>query len=160
MSKVWPKIRQWFCLQRTTSGGGPLQQFRPQQVYKLQHDRLGWYHSVPSSMPHCEQLATKGCCPCVAGSLSDVQPTGNLCSQAAQHDAITSCHAHIYFTRLPADPDSFGGFGPFMPGFEVIPYNDLNALEHKLKSNTNIVAFMVEPIQVPPTHMVIGLLVL
>ena len=36
-----------------------------------------------------------------------------------------------------------------MPGFETIPYNDLRALEAKLDSNPNIVAFMVEPIQVP-----------
>ena len=27
------------------------------------------------------------------------------------------------------DPDSYDGFGPFMPGFEIIPYNDLKALE-------------------------------
>ncbi len=47
-----------------------------------------------------------------------------------------------------ADPESFGGFGPFMPGFEVIPYNDLKALEAKLEADPNIVAFMVEPIQV------------
>lgn len=45
------------------------------------------------------------------------------------------------------DPESYGGYGPFMPGFETIPYNDLPALEAKLKSNPNIVAFMVEPIQ-------------
>ena len=31
------------------------------------------------------------------------------------------------------DPSSYEGFGPFMPGFEVIPYDDLNALEAKLK---------------------------
>ena len=35
-----------------------------------------------------------------------------------------------------------------MPGFEIIPYNDLPALEQKLESSPNIVAFMVEPIQV------------
>lgn len=40
------------------------------------------------------------------------------------------------------------GFGPFMPGFENIPYNDLDALKNKLESDPNIVAFMVEPIQV------------
>lgn len=45
------------------------------------------------------------------------------------------------------DPSSYGGFGPFMPGFEVIEYNDLKALETKLSSDPNIVAFMVEPIQ-------------
>ena len=27
------------------------------------------------------------------------------------------------------DPDSYGGFGPFLPGIEKIPYNDLDALE-------------------------------
>ena len=34
-----------------------------------------------------------------------------------------------------------------MPGFETIPYNDVQALEQKLESDKNIVAFMVEPIQ-------------
>lgn len=38
--------------------------------------------------------------------------------------------------------------GPFMPGFDLIPYNDLDALEQKLKEDPHIVAFMVEPIQV------------
>ena len=46
------------------------------------------------------------------------------------------------------DPTSFGGYGPYMPGFEIIPYNDLPALEAKLEGDPNIVAFMVEPIQV------------
>jgi len=45
------------------------------------------------------------------------------------------------------DPSSSGGFGPFMPGFEIIPYNDLGALKAKLEADPNIVAFMVEPIQ-------------
>lgn len=45
------------------------------------------------------------------------------------------------------DPESYSGFGPFMPGFEVIPYNDVAALTKKLESDPNIVAFMVEPIQ-------------
>ena len=34
-----------------------------------------------------------------------------------------------------------------MPGFEVIPYNDLGALEAALEKDPNIVAYMVEPIQ-------------
>ena len=44
------------------------------------------------------------------------------------------------------DPSSFKGFGPYMPGFELIPYNDLTALENQLK-DANVAAFMVEPIQ-------------
>lgn len=45
------------------------------------------------------------------------------------------------------DPDSYAGFGPYMPGFEVIPYDDVDALRQKLEQDPNIVAFMVEPIQ-------------
>jgi len=44
------------------------------------------------------------------------------------------------------DPDSFGNFGPFVPNFESVDYNDLNQLESAL-SNPNVCAFMVEPIQ-------------
>lgn len=45
------------------------------------------------------------------------------------------------------DPSSYKNFGPFMPGFSLIPYNNLQALEDKFKSSKNIVAFMFEPIQ-------------
>ena len=45
------------------------------------------------------------------------------------------------------DPSSYDRFGPFMPGFSLIPYNDLNALEEAFKANPNIAAFMFEPIQ-------------
>ncbi|MDA7794732.1 ornithine--oxo-acid transaminase [Flavobacteriales bacterium] len=44
------------------------------------------------------------------------------------------------------DPTSYKGFGPFMPGYDLIPYNDLEALETELK-DPNVCAFMVEPIQ-------------
>ena len=44
------------------------------------------------------------------------------------------------------DPSSYEGFGPFMPGYDLIPYNDLDALEAELK-DFNVCAFMVEPIQ-------------
>ncbi|XP_064600249.1 ornithine aminotransferase, mitochondrial-like [Liolophura sinensis] len=44
------------------------------------------------------------------------------------------------------DPSSYDGFGPFMPGFGIVPYNDLAALEKELQ-DPNVCAFMVEPIQ-------------
>ena len=44
------------------------------------------------------------------------------------------------------DPLSYEGFGPYMPGYDLIPYNNLEALEQKLK-DPNVCAFMVEPIQ-------------
>jgi ornithine--oxo-acid transaminase len=47
------------------------------------------------------------------------------------------------------DPTSYTGFGPFMPGFNTIPYDDVNAFEEMLlaKGGENIVAIMLEPIQ-------------
>ena len=44
------------------------------------------------------------------------------------------------------DPSSTNGFGPFMPGYEIIPYNNLDSLREALK-DPNVAAFMVEPIQ-------------
>jgi ornithine--oxo-acid transaminase len=44
------------------------------------------------------------------------------------------------------DPSSYEGFGPFMPGFEIIPYNNYEALEKALE-DPNVGAFMMEPIQ-------------
>ena len=44
------------------------------------------------------------------------------------------------------DLTSTNGFGPFMPGYEIIPYNNLDSLKEALK-DPNVAAFMVEPIQ-------------
>lgn len=44
------------------------------------------------------------------------------------------------------DPLSFSNFGPYMPGFELIDFNNLEQLE-KAISDPNTAAFMVEPIQ-------------
>lgn len=44
------------------------------------------------------------------------------------------------------DPLSYKDFGPFMPGYELVPYNDLNSLEEAFQDR-NVCAFMVEPIQ-------------
>ena len=44
------------------------------------------------------------------------------------------------------DPAARKNFGPYMPGFEAIPFNDLKALENAL-TDKNIAGFLVEPIQ-------------
>ncbi len=44
------------------------------------------------------------------------------------------------------DPSSYSNFGPFMPGFEMVDYNDLVELE-KAFQDKNVAAFMFEPIQ-------------
>ena len=45
-----------------------------------------------------------------------------------------------------SDPQARKNFGPFMPGFEIIPYNDLTALAKAL-ADKNVAGFLVEPIQ-------------
>ena len=64
---------------------------------------------------------------------------------------IIFAHGNFWGRTLAAistsdDPLSYKGFGPYMPGYETIPYNDLVALEKSFQDK-NVCAFMVEPIQ-------------
>ena len=52
----------------------------------------------------------------------------------------------ITIISMSSDPDSYGDYGPFTPGFVKIPYNDLKALEKEL-SHPYTAGFLVEPIQ-------------
>jgi len=51
----------------------------------------------------------------------------------------------ITIVGFSTDPNSTEGFGPFTPGFKIIPFGDAEALENAITPNT--VGFMVEPIQ-------------
>lgn len=52
----------------------------------------------------------------------------------------------ITIISMSTDPDSYKGFGPYTPGFEVVPYNDTEALKKALE-DPNVAGFLVEPIQ-------------
>jgi ornithine--oxo-acid transaminase len=52
----------------------------------------------------------------------------------------------ITIISMSSDPDSYGEYGPFTPGFIKIPYNDTKTLEKALRRK-NIAGFLVEPIQ-------------
>ena len=51
----------------------------------------------------------------------------------------------ITIVGFSTDEHSRDGFGPFTPGFKIIPFGDISALEAAITPNT--VAFMLEPIQ-------------
>jgi ornithine--oxo-acid transaminase len=51
----------------------------------------------------------------------------------------------LMIVGFSTDPSARGGFGPFAPGFTVIPFGDADALEAAITPNT--VGFLVEPIQ-------------
>ena len=64
---------------------------------------------------------------------------------------IITCAANFHGRTISVisfstDDSSRKDFGPFTPGFEVIPYNDIDALALALQDE-NVIAFLVEPIQ-------------
>ncbi|MBW6501918.1 MAG: ornithine--oxo-acid transaminase [Bacteroidales bacterium] len=52
----------------------------------------------------------------------------------------------ITIISMSTDPDARNHYGPFTPGFIIIPYNDTKALEEALK-DPDVAGFLVEPIQ-------------
>ena len=52
----------------------------------------------------------------------------------------------ITIVSLSNDPESYAGYGPFTPGFNKIPYNDIPALEKALQ-DPDVAGFLLEPIQ-------------
>jgi ornithine--oxo-acid transaminase len=52
----------------------------------------------------------------------------------------------ITIISMSTDPDATNHYGPFTPGFIIIPYNDINALEKALE-DPDVAGFLVEPIQ-------------
>jgi len=62
-----------------------------------------------------------------------------LCCEGNFHGRTTT------IVSFSTDPQCRAGFGPFTPGFEVVPYGSIDALRKAIDSNT--VGFLVEPIQ-------------
>jgi ornithine--oxo-acid transaminase len=64
---------------------------------------------------------------------------------------IIFCEGNFHGRTMAAvsastDPDCKDGFGPYLPGFEIIPFNNINALKKALE-DPDVAAFLVEPIQ-------------
>lgn len=52
----------------------------------------------------------------------------------------------ITIISMSTDPDSYKGYGPYTPGFTIVPYNDIDSLKKELE-DPNVAGFLVEPIQ-------------
>lgn len=78
---------------------------------------------------------------------------GYLVKGIPQNQAKTVYAAGNFWGRTLAaisastDPESTDDYGPFLPGYLIVPYNDLETLEKTFQSDPNIAGFMVEPIQ-------------
>jgi ornithine--oxo-acid transaminase len=57
------------------------------------------------------------------------------------------CGRSIAAISASTDFEAYNGFGPFVPGFIKIPYDNAEKLQELLEKDPNICAFMVEPIQ-------------
>jgi len=70
----------------------------------------------------------------------------------AENEAVIVAAAKNFHGRTTtiisasSDPAARAGFGPFMPGFEIVPYDDAAALERAL-ANPNVCGLWIEPIQ-------------
>lgn len=67
------------------------------------------------------------------------------------HAKIIACEGNFHgrtisIISMSTDPDARNDYGPFTPGFIIIPYNDIKALENALK-DPDVAGFLVEPIQ-------------
>lgn len=131
-----------------------------EQAGKLQLTSRAFYNSV---LGEYEQYITKyfgyeKVLPMNSGAEA-VETALKLCRKwayekkgvAANQAKIITCAENFHgrtttIVSFSTDTDSKGGFGPYTPGFEVIPYNDLDALEQALE-DPNVAGFMAEPIQ-------------
>lgn len=100
---------------------------------------------VASSSHHCCNITRRLTHSCSPPTL----PQGVPLDKAV----VVMCSGNFWGRTLAAvssstDPSCRDRFGPYLPGLEIIPYDDLSALRGILEQNgRNIAAFMVEPIQ-------------
>jgi len=119
------------------------------------NDCLGPYEKyVTEYFGYDKALAMNSGAEAVETGLKLARRWGYIRKGIAENEAIVVvCEGNFHgrtisIVSMSTDPDSYGQFGPFTPGFIKIPYNDANALEAVLdKFGKQVAAFLVEPIQ-------------
>jgi ornithine--oxo-acid transaminase len=119
------------------------------------NDRLGPFEKyITEYFGYDKVLAMNSGAEAVDTGLKLARRWGYVRKGIAENEAIiVVCEGNFHgrtisIVSMSTDPDSYGQFGPFTPGFIKIPYNDANALGELLdRFGKQIAAFLVEPIQ-------------
>jgi hypothetical protein len=111
-----------------------------------------WGRTMAAISSSTDSSSYKGALPCKQDAAAgNREPRAAVC-EMLPHTVVTLHVTHRlpdtnyspHFASLPVVVVS--GFGPYMPGFEIVPYNDLEKLELAL-SDPNVCGYMFEPIQ-------------
>jgi len=119
------------------------------------NDCLGPYEKyITEYFKYDKVLAMNSGAEAVETALKLARRWGYVRKGIAENEAIiVVCEGNFHgrtisIVSMSTDPDSYGQFGPFTPGFIKIPYNNANALGEVLaKYGKQVAAFLVEPIQ-------------
>jgi ornithine--oxo-acid transaminase len=130
-----------------------------QQAQKLtltsrafRNDQLGPFYKELCELTHSHKaLPMNSGAEAVETAIKTVRKWGYTVKGVPENEAqIIVCENNFHgrtisIVSFSTDPDARKGFGPFTPGFKVIPYGDAAAFEAAISPKT--VAFLVEPIQ-------------
>ncbi|XP_073995937.1 ornithine aminotransferase precursor isoform X1 [Rhodnius prolixus] len=131
-----------------------------EQASKLHHTCRAFYNSVLPSFSECVtgMFNYEKVIPMNTGveggetAIKIARRWGYLRKKIPENEAIVIMAENNFWGRTMSaissstNPIMYQHFGPFMPGFAIIPFNNIKALEEAL-CNPNVCAFMVEPIQ-------------
>jgi ornithine--oxo-acid transaminase len=116
------------------------------------NDQLGLFYEEITAITNSHKvLPMNSGAEAVESAIKAVRKWGYEVKGVAENQAeIIVCGDNFHGRTLgvvgfSTDPTARGGFGPFAPGFKVVPFGDLAAFEAAINENT--VGFLVEPIQ-------------
>jgi ornithine--oxo-acid transaminase len=117
------------------------------------NDKLGLYEEyITRYFGYDKVLPMNTGVEAVETSIKLARKWGYEVKEIPDNKAVIVVCAHNFHGRtstvvsFSTDPESYSHFGPAMPGFKIIPYNDLAALEMALQ-DPHVCGFLVEPIQ-------------
>jgi ornithine--oxo-acid transaminase len=118
----------------------------------FRNDQLGPFYKELCELTHSHKvLPMNSGAEAVETAIKTVRKWGYTVKGVPENEAeIIVCENNFHgrtisIVSFSTDPNARSGFGPFTPGFKIIPYGDAAAFETAITSNT--VAFLVEPIQ-------------